>query len=119
MDRFAPGFSSSVLETKLYLPPDIESILGMPGGNTLHGEMTLDQLFFMRPAPGLSNDRSCIRGLYRTLPSLIDGTSSVPTLEKNTPRRPCVSSRITGASPLNSTWLSCTPMARSSASVSR
>ena len=80
MDRFAPGFSSSVLETKLYLPPDIESILGMPGGNTLHGEMTLDQLFFMRPAPGLSNYRSPIRGLYQCGASTHPGgaVSAVP-----------------------------------------
>ena len=49
MDRFAPGFSASVQDTKLLLPEDIEEILGMPGGNTLHGEMTLNQLFFLRP----------------------------------------------------------------------
>jgi phytoene dehydrogenase-like protein len=65
MDRFAPGFSSSITETKLYLPKDIEETLNMPGGNTLHGEMTLDQLFFMRPGPGLSDYRSPINGLYQ------------------------------------------------------
>lgn len=65
MDRFAPGFSASVLATKLYLPQDIEQILGMPGGNTLHGEMTLDQLFFMRPIPGYADYRSPIRALYQ------------------------------------------------------
>jgi phytoene dehydrogenase-like protein len=65
MDRFAPGFSSSVLHAKSYLPQDIESELGMPGGNTLHGEMTLDQMFFMRPAPGYADYRSPIRALYQ------------------------------------------------------
>jgi len=65
MDRFAPGFSSSVLHAKSYLPHDIESELGMPGGNTLHGEMTLDQMFFMRPAPGYADYRSPIRALYQ------------------------------------------------------
>lgn len=65
MDRFAPGFSSSVLDTKLLLPEDIEQIVGMPGGNTLHGEMTLDQLFFLRPAPGYADYRSPIHALYQ------------------------------------------------------
>jgi phytoene dehydrogenase-like protein len=65
MDRFAPGFSSSVTATKVYTPKDIETILGMPGGNTLHGEMTIDQLFFMRPAPGYADYRSPIASLYQ------------------------------------------------------
>jgi phytoene dehydrogenase-like protein len=65
MDRFAPGFSSSVLAAKLYLPKDIEDVLGMPGGNTLHGEMSLDQLFFLRPAPGYADYRSPIAALYQ------------------------------------------------------
>ena len=65
MDRFAPGFSSTVLDYKSYLPHDIERILGMPGGNTLHGNMTLDQMFFMRPVPGYADYRSPIKGLYQ------------------------------------------------------
>lgn len=65
MNEHAPGFSSSVLAHKLILPADIEADIGMPGGNTLHGEMTLDQLFFMRPAPGWSDYRSPLHGLYQ------------------------------------------------------
>lgn len=37
----------------------------MPGGNILHGEMTLDQMFFMRPAPGYADCRSPIGALYQ------------------------------------------------------
>ena len=65
MDEHAPGFSASVLAHKLILPSDIEADIGMPGGNTLHGEMTLDQLFFMRPAPGYSDYRSPVHGLFQ------------------------------------------------------
>ena len=65
MDEFAPGFSSSVIDMKLLLPPDIERILGMPGGNTQHGDLTLDQMFFMRPAPGYADYRSPVRSLYQ------------------------------------------------------
>lgn len=65
MDEFAPGFSSSVLDAKLLLPPDIERITGMPGGHTQHGALTLDQMFFMRPAPGYADYRSPIEALYQ------------------------------------------------------
>ncbi|RMF07634.1 MAG: NAD(P)/FAD-dependent oxidoreductase [Alphaproteobacteria bacterium] len=65
MDEYAPGFSDTVLDYKLILPKDIEEVVNMPGGNTLHGEMTLDQLFFGRPVPGLADYRSPITGLYQ------------------------------------------------------
>ncbi len=65
MNRFAPGFSDSVLDYKLYLPEDIERDIGMPGGNTQHGELTLDQLFMMRPVPKYADYRSPIRSLYQ------------------------------------------------------
>ena len=65
MDRFAPGFSSSVIDYKSYLPADIEADIGMPGGNTQHGDLTLDQMFFMRPAPGYADYRSPVTGLYQ------------------------------------------------------
>jgi phytoene dehydrogenase-like protein len=65
MDRFAPGFSSSVLDYKLYLPKDIEQDINMPGGHTQHGELTLDQLFMMRPTPKYADYRSPIHKLYQ------------------------------------------------------
>jgi phytoene dehydrogenase-like protein len=34
------------------------------GGNIFHGEMTPDQLFFMRPIPGYADYRTPIAGLY-------------------------------------------------------
>lgn len=65
MDRFAPGFSDSVIAHKLYLPKDIEDDIRMPGGNTQHGELSLDQLFFMRPVPGYADYRSPVDDLYQ------------------------------------------------------
>jgi phytoene dehydrogenase-like protein len=65
MDRFAPGFSSSIIDYKLYLPKDIEDDISMPGGNTQHGELALDQLFFMRPVPGYADYRSPVAALYQ------------------------------------------------------
>jgi phytoene dehydrogenase-like protein len=65
MDRFAPGFSDSIIDIQSMIPRDIERIIGAPGGHELHGEVSLDQLFFMRPAPRYADYRSPIRGLYQ------------------------------------------------------
>ena len=80
MDRFAPGFSDSVIDYKLYLPKDIEDDINMPGGNTQHGELTLDQLFMMRPVPGYADYRSPIKNLYQCSASTHPGgaVSAVP-----------------------------------------
>jgi phytoene dehydrogenase-like protein len=34
------------------------------GGNIFHGELSVDQLFHMRPAPGYADYRTPLRGLY-------------------------------------------------------
>lgn len=80
MDRFAPGFSDSVIGYKTYLPHDIEADIGMPGGNTQHGDLTLDQMFFTRPAPGYADYRSPVKALYQCGASTHPGgaVSAVP-----------------------------------------
>jgi len=80
MDDFAPSFSDSLISYKAFLPPDLEQILGMPGGHELHGEVALDQLFFQRPAPHYANYRSPIRALYQCGASAHPGgsVSAVP-----------------------------------------
>jgi phytoene dehydrogenase-like protein len=42
----------------------MEQELGLIGGNIFHGELSPDQLFHMRPAPGYADYRTPIRGLY-------------------------------------------------------
>ena len=42
----------------------MEREYGLVGGNIFHGELSLNQLFHMRPAPGWSDFRTPIRGLY-------------------------------------------------------
>jgi phytoene dehydrogenase-like protein len=64
VDEFAPGFSSQVIDMQVLLPPDIEEILNIPNGHIFHGELSLDQLFWQRPAPGFADYRSPVRGLY-------------------------------------------------------
>ena len=62
--ELAPNLKSAVIDRQVLGPYDIEQDLGMIGGNIFHGEISLDQLFHLRPAPGYADYRSPIRGLY-------------------------------------------------------
>ncbi len=62
--ELAPNFKSAVIDRQVLGPYEIEQDLGMIGGNIFHGEISLDQLFHLRPAPGYADYRSPIRGLY-------------------------------------------------------
>jgi phytoene dehydrogenase-like protein len=42
----------------------MEQEYGLIGGNIFHGELSLEQLFHMRPAPGYADYRTPIAGLY-------------------------------------------------------
>ncbi|XP_009906477.2 pyridine nucleotide-disulfide oxidoreductase domain-containing protein 2 [Dryobates pubescens] len=64
IEDYAPGFKASVIGRDILTPPDLERIFGLPGGNIFHGAMSLDQLYFTRPAPSYSGYRSPIPGLY-------------------------------------------------------
>ncbi|MBN3295864.1 PYRD2 protein, partial [Amia calva] len=64
IERYAPGFKSSVVGKEVLTPPDLERIFGLTGGNIFHGAMSLDQLYLARPLPAFSNYRSPIKGLY-------------------------------------------------------
>jgi len=46
------------------MPPDLERIYALPQGHIFHGELSIDQLFFLRPIPGFGDYRTPIRGLY-------------------------------------------------------
>jgi phytoene dehydrogenase-like protein len=43
---------------------DLERRFGLTGGNIFHGEMSLDQMFVMRPVAGSARYSTPIRGLY-------------------------------------------------------
>lgn len=64
IEEYAPGFRSLVLERQVLTPLDLERRFGLTGGNIFHGEMSLDQMFVMRPVPACSRYRTPIRGLY-------------------------------------------------------
>jgi phytoene dehydrogenase-like protein len=64
VEEYAPGFKKLILHRQVLSPLDLEEQFGLTGGNIFHGEMTLDQLFWMRPVPGWARYRTPIRGLY-------------------------------------------------------
>ncbi|MEE8537534.1 MAG: NAD(P)/FAD-dependent oxidoreductase, partial [Acidobacteriota bacterium] len=63
--EYAPNLKDSVIHRQILVPPDLERIYALPQGHIFHGEMSLDQLFHMRPAPGYADYRSPIKGLYQ------------------------------------------------------
>lgn len=64
VSEYAPNFPSCVDAFQVLTPVDLENEYGLTGGNIFHGEMSLDQMFFMRPLPKYSNFRTPIQNLY-------------------------------------------------------
>lgn len=57
VDRLAPGFAGSVQQMHVQSPVELERELGLRGGQVMHLEMTLDQMFRWRPLPELAGYR--------------------------------------------------------------
>ena len=63
-NEVAPNFKSSILHADIVGPYEMEHDYGLVGGNIFHGELSLEQLFHMRPAPGFADYRTPVPGLY-------------------------------------------------------
>ncbi|HZS05443.1 MAG TPA: NAD(P)/FAD-dependent oxidoreductase [Blastocatellia bacterium] len=61
---YAPNIREIILHRQVISPLDMEREYGLTGGNIFHGDMTLDQLFFMRPVAGWAKYRTPVRSLY-------------------------------------------------------
>ena len=64
ISEFAPNLRSLILHRQVLTPLDIETMFGLSEGNIFQGELTLEQLFFLRPAPGWAQYRTPVRNLY-------------------------------------------------------
>jgi phytoene dehydrogenase-like protein len=64
IEEYAPNIRSIILDRQVLTPLDLERTFGLTGGNIFHGEMSLDQMFVMRPVAGWARYRTPIRGLY-------------------------------------------------------
>jgi phytoene dehydrogenase-like protein len=63
-DTVAPNFKASIIARDVVGPHEMETEYGLIGGNIFHGELSLEQLFHLRPAPGYADYRTPIKGLY-------------------------------------------------------
>jgi phytoene dehydrogenase-like protein len=64
LSEHVPRLREMVMRRVVELPGDLEGTRGYPEGNAYHGEMTLDQVLFMRPVPQAARYHTPIRGLY-------------------------------------------------------
>lgn len=64
VSAYAPNFRQSILGIQALSPEDLEQRFGLIGGDIFHGQMTLDQLYWARPAIGYASYRSPLRGVY-------------------------------------------------------
>ena len=64
VDRYAPGFASTVIGRQALSPLDLEREFGLIGGDIFHGSLSLNQLFSARPMLGQADYRGALPGLY-------------------------------------------------------
>jgi phytoene dehydrogenase-like protein len=62
--EYAPNVPKSILARQVLTPFDLERVYGLTEGNIFHGDLNLEQLFFLRPVSGWANYRTPIEGLY-------------------------------------------------------
>jgi len=60
----APNIREILLHMQVLTPLDLEREFGLTEGNIFQGEMSLEQMFFMRPVPGWARYRTPIPHLY-------------------------------------------------------
>ena len=62
--EYAPNIKEIILHRQVVTPLDLEREWGLSEGNIFQGELSLEQLFFLRPAPGYARFRTPIQNLY-------------------------------------------------------
>ncbi len=64
LSEYIPNLNELILFRQVLTPLDIENMIGLTEGNIFQGELSLNQLFFLRPVPGIVRYRSPINGYY-------------------------------------------------------
>jgi phytoene dehydrogenase-like protein len=62
--EYAPNIRDIILHRQVLTPLDLEREWGLTEGNIFQGELTLEQLFFLRPAPGWAQYRTPVKNLF-------------------------------------------------------
>lgn len=64
LSRYAPNLKNAILHRQVLSSWDIEQKFGLTEGNIFQGELSLDQLFFLRPVAGWAQYRTPIKNFY-------------------------------------------------------
>src|SRR5213075_2674844 len=64
LEAYAPGITKSVVGRAVFTPKDLETQYALGEGNLYGGELTLDQILFMRPLPGFAHTATPVENLY-------------------------------------------------------
>ncbi len=62
--EYAPNIRDIIIGRQILTPLDLEREFGLTQGNIFQGELSLEQLFFLRPVAGWAYYRTPIRNLY-------------------------------------------------------
>jgi phytoene dehydrogenase-like protein len=62
--EYMPGLREVILHRQVLTPWDMQEEFGLTEGNIFHGELSLEQLFFLRPAPGWARYRTPVSRLW-------------------------------------------------------
>jgi phytoene dehydrogenase-like protein len=62
--EYAPNIRNIIRHRQVLTPLDIEREFGLTEGNIFQGELTLEQLFFLRPVPGWAQYATPVNRLY-------------------------------------------------------
>ncbi len=62
--EYAPNIKNIIVGRQVLTPLDLEQEFGLTEGNIFQGELSLEQLFFLRPVPGWAQYRTPIKNLY-------------------------------------------------------
>jgi phytoene dehydrogenase-like protein len=64
ISEYAPNIKDIILHKQVVTPLDLEREFGLTEGNIFQGELSLEQLFFLRPVPGWAQYRTPVKNLY-------------------------------------------------------
>lgn len=64
LETYAPGIQKQVVAHELLTPEDLEHDYGFVGGNWHHGELSVEQMLFLRPVAGAAQYATPVAGLY-------------------------------------------------------
>jgi phytoene dehydrogenase-like protein len=86
LGEYAPNVPGAVIGRLVEHPLYLERELGLLRGNVMHLEMSIDQMFMLRPALTMAMYRGPLKGLYLTGASTHPGGGIMGAAGRNTAR---------------------------------